>query len=201
MLASGVPPRRWILFWTIALGGAAFDLAAKAYVFGRFALHSRHPVIDGIIEIQPSRNTGALWGLGSTWPHSGTIFAVLSIGAAAAIWYYLFVRGAARDLGITIALGLIMAGALGNCYDRLTLGYVRDFAYFHVDSINFRFAIFNFADNMLVIGALALMLLALRPDHGVETATTPSEPMPTDFTSSSPDPASPVSDAAAPQTS
>ena len=43
-----------------------------------------------------------------------------------------------------------MAGAMGNCYDRLVLGHVRDFVHFHVDAINFDCAIFNFADNMLV---------------------------------------------------
>ena len=62
------------------------------------------------------------------------------------------------------AAGLIMAGALGNCYDRLVYGYVRDFVHFEVPSIGFDFAIFNFADNMLVLGAALLMLLALRPD-------------------------------------
>ena len=53
-----------------------------------------------------------------------------------------------------------MAGALGNCYDRLVLGHVRDFVHFHVDPIGFDCAIFNFADNMLVAGAVVLMLLA-----------------------------------------
>ena len=57
-----------------------------------------------------------------------------------------------------------MAGALGNCYDRLMLGHVRDFVHFHVDPIGFDCAIFNFADNMLVIGAVVLTLIALRPD-------------------------------------
>ena len=57
-----------------------------------------------------------------------------------------------------------MAGALGNCYDRLALGHVRDFVHFHVDPIGFNCAIFNFADNMLVAGAIVLMLLALRPE-------------------------------------
>ena len=57
-----------------------------------------------------------------------------------------------------------MAGALGNCYDRLVLGHVRDFVHFHVDAIGFDCAIFNFADNMLVAGAVVLVLLALRPE-------------------------------------
>ena len=52
-----------------------------------------------------------------------------------------------------------MAGALGNCYDRLVFGYVRDFVHLHVNAIDFDCAIFNFADNMLVAGALTLVLL------------------------------------------
>ena len=67
-----------------------------------------------------------------------------------------------------------MAGAMGNCYDRLAFGYVRDFVYFHVDAIRFECAIFNFADNMLVAGAITLVLYALRPEKG------PSEPTSSD---------------------
>ena len=67
-------------------------------------------------------------------------------------------------LSLTIALGLIMAGAMGNCYDRLVFGHVRDFVHFHVDSIGFDCAIFNFADNLLVAGAISLVLFALRPE-------------------------------------
>ena len=69
-----------------------------------------------------------------------------------------------------------MAGALGNCYDRLALGGVRDFVHFHVDPIGFDCAIFNFADNMLVAGAIVLMLLALRhePPHPLEPEEVPS---------------------------
>ncbi len=76
-----------------------------------------------------------------------------------------------------MALALIMAGALGNCYDRLVLGHVRDFVHLHVDAINFDCAIFNFADNMLVVGAVALVLLALRPE-AVETENPASKAEP-----------------------
>ena len=117
-----------------------------------------------VLELHTSYNSGALWGLGRDLPHSSLFFAGLSIVAALAICYWLFVRKAATDWRLTAALGLIMAGALGNCYDRLLLGHVRDFVHFHVDPIGFDCAIFNFADNMLVAGAVVLMLLALRPE-------------------------------------
>ncbi len=161
-----VGPGRWLFFWAIALGGMAFDLATKSAVFARIGPPPSRPVtlVDGILELQTSYNPGALWGLGRELPYSSLFFAGLSIAAALAICYWLFVRKAATDLKLTGALALIMAGALGNCYDRLFLGHVRDFVHFHVDAIGFDCAIFNFADNMLVAGAIVLMLLALRPE-------------------------------------
>jgi signal peptidase II len=161
-----IRPSRWILFWSIALCGASFDLATKALVFRRIGPPGTRPVplIPNVLELHTSFNKGALWGFGGTFPYSSQIFAALSVVAAVVICYWLFWRGASSDAKLTAALGLIMAGALGNCYDRLIFGRVRDFVHFHIDSIGFDCAIFNFADNMLVIGAVALMLLALRPD-------------------------------------
>ena len=166
-LTSGtIAPSRWLLFWLIALGGMAFDLATKTMIFERVGPPPAAAVslVENVLELRTSYNRGALWGLGRNLPNSPLFFAALSIGAALAILYYLFVMGAARDRRLTVALGLIMAGALGNCYDRLFLGQVRDFVHFHVDPIGFDCAIFNFADNMLIAGAVILMLLAFRPD-------------------------------------
>jgi signal peptidase II len=186
----GVGVGRWLLFWAIALGGMAFDLTTKAIIFDRIGDPGSRPVslLTNVLELRTSYNPGALWGLGRNLPNSSTFFASLSILAALAICYWLFVRGAAADWRLTVALGLIMAGALGNCYDRLVLGHVRDFVHFHVDPIGFDCAIFNFADNMLVAGAILLMLLALRPEPspadpsessgGSESTTTAHESIP-----------------------
>jgi signal peptidase II len=173
-----VPLWSWALFWGIALGGAAFDLATKAHVFESVGPPgSSRTIIPDVLELRTSHNKGALWGLGNTLPHSSLIFAGLSVVAAGGICWWLFVKGAASDWRLTTALALIMAGALGNCYDRLVFGHVRDFVHFHVDAINFDCAIFNFADNMLVAGAIILMLMALRPEPAAdEAATTASAP-------------------------
>jgi signal peptidase II len=162
----GVGLGRQLLFWSLALGGTAFDLTTKSIVFARVGPPGSRAldVVPRILELHTSHNTGALWGLGSHIPGSSWIFAALSVVAAIVILYYLFVLGAASSRVLTIALGLIMAGAMGNCYDRLRFGYVRDFVHFHVDAIGFDCAIFNFADNMLVIGAITLVLYALRPE-------------------------------------
>ncbi len=165
--------RRLALFWAMALGGAGFDLATKAVAFDRLGepgMRGPLSVVPDFLELRTSYNPGALWGLGKNWPYSSQLFAGLSVAAAVAICYWLFIRGAAADRRLTAALALIMAGALGNCYDRLMLGHVRDFVHWHIDAIHFDCAIFNFADNMLLLGAGSLMLMALRPDPPPEPA-------------------------------
>ncbi len=176
---------RFALFLCLALGGAGLDLASKSIVFRRVGEPGSPPasVVGEILELRTSYNKGALWGFGRSVPNSSLIFAGLSVAAGAGIVAWLFVGGAAASLPLTVALGLIMAGAIGNCHDRLAFGQVRDFVHFHVDSVGFNWAIFNMADVMLVCGACALVLFALRPD-----------PIPTD----APPPADAGADAAAP---
>jgi signal peptidase II len=144
-----------------------FDLVTKSMVFDRIGPPPAPavPVIPPVLELHTSQNTGALWGFGSTLPGSSLIFAGLSVVAAVIICYWLFFLGAASSRVLTVALGLIMAGAMGNCYDRLVFGHVRDFVHLHVDVIGFDCAIFNFADNMLVAGALTLVFYAMRPEN------------------------------------
>ncbi|WP_165219215.1 signal peptidase II [Aquisphaera insulae] len=195
---------RWLLFSIIAFGGAYFDIASKDLIFrhygwpARAGLHAstwypqpeavraaaeesvprRVSLVPGILDIQTSLNNGAMYGLGGSFPYSSQIFAGLSIVVGLAIVYYLFVAGAATNLMLTIALGLITAGAMGNCFDRLVFGFVRDFAHLHLGSTGIETAIFNFADNMLVIGCVMLVFIVLRaetasPAEATEPARVP----------------------------
>ena len=84
------------------------------------------------------------------------VFAAISIVAALAILYW-GTRGVTKRDGIlTTALGLILAGTLGNLYDRLVFGGVRDFLYFYW--INW--PVFNVADCCLVCGMFLLLVQA-----------------------------------------
>ena len=127
--------------------------------------------------ILPKVNHGALFGLGGereTLPHAvfaaigsacgldpatmaNTVFAAVSLLAVVAIAYWSTRRATAADWSLCAALGLIMAGTLGNLYDRLVFNGVRDFLYFHW----FEFPVFNIADSCLVCGAGLLLLQAL----------------------------------------
>ena len=54
-----------------------------------------------------------------------------------------------------LALGLILGGALGNLYDRLTLGFVVDFLDFHWSG--WHFPAFNIADSGITLGAILIL--------------------------------------------
>ena len=58
---------RYLLFWSIALGGTAFDLVTKSIVFSKVGPPGRQQItiVPHILELHTSHNTGAsvgLWG-------------------------------------------------------------------------------------------------------------------------------------------
>jgi signal peptidase II len=169
---NGVPLSRWITFWSLAIVGCALDLASKYWMFDWLGMPGGRPywLVDGIFGFETSLNDGALFGLGKgkvLW------FAGLSVVAAIGINYWLFVARAALDRWLTVALGCIMGGVLGNLYDRLGLWAPAglDPAYAHAvrDWILFRYGEwtwpnFNLADSFLVCGAGMLCWHALRTE-------------------------------------
>src|SRR5690625_5319071 len=56
----------------------------------------------------------------------------------------------------SLALALILGGALGNVYDRVLLGYVVDFIVVHYRS--YHFPAFNIADSAITVGAFLLII-------------------------------------------
>jgi signal peptidase II len=106
----------------------------------------------------PKVNKGALFGLGGQYnQYANGIFALVSIVAALAIIFWSTRPSTARDAALCAALGLILAGTLGNLYDRLIFDGVRDFLYFHW----FEWPVFNIADCCLVCGAVLLLVQAM----------------------------------------
>tara|TARA_B110000240_G_C13342315_1_gene386054 strand:- start:504 stop:839 length:336 start_codon:yes stop_codon:yes gene_type:complete len=79
----------------------------------------------------------------------------LSIVAAIASVYITFMIKKHKDeLYMGLGLSLILGGALGNLYDRISLGYVTDFLYFHFN--DYYWPAFNVADTAITIGAVIL---------------------------------------------
>jgi signal peptidase II len=109
------------------------------------------------LNTSPKVNQGALFGLGGEYAAlANAMFAGVSILAAVAIVYWSSRRTTARDWALCAALGLILAGTLGNLYDRIVFNGVRDFLYFHL----IEWPVFNVADCCLVCGAFLLLAQA-----------------------------------------
>jgi lipoprotein signal peptidase len=108
--------------------------------------------------VMPRVNHGALFGMGGSQEHTAnTIFAGVSVLAAGGILVWGFRQSTAREPWLMGALGLILAGTIGNLYDRVVFQGVRDFLYFY----KIEWPVFNVADCCLVVGAGLLLVQAL----------------------------------------
>ena len=181
-----------VVLWTLALAGLAADQASKYSVFSwlapaednrcwlfqaapghGFALETRYSQRGADGSYTPHVNQGALWGLGrehETLANWG--FAAVSLAAAVAIIYWSLKPGAVRDLGVCVALGLILAGTLGNLYDRVVFNGVRDFLHWNY---LFDWPVFNIADSCLVCGAGLLLVQAFARQPAACVAATPAQ--------------------------
>ncbi len=116
----------------------------------------------------PQVNNGALFGLGGDHGElANALFAIISLLAAGAIFYWSTRRSARQDAALSSALGLILAGTLGNLYDRLVFGGVRDFLHLHYYD-SYHWPTFNIADCCLVCGAGLLLTQAFFGKKSVE---------------------------------
>lgn len=120
----------------------------------------------------PRVNQGALFGLGHE--HAVTanyFFAAVSVIAGFAIVLFSFRPGTSRDRWLCLSLGLILAGTLGNLYDRIVFQGVRDFLYYYY-LVNW--PVFNIADCCLVCGAFLLLVQAFLANPAPKTVAAPT---------------------------
>ena len=123
-------------------------------------------VIDGFFNITYVRNTGVAFGILDSIQSSfkATILAILTVAAIIAVIVYSLRTPVSHRL-LQLALSLILAGALGNLYDRVNYGYVIDFieVYFR----EYRWPSFNVADSAITtgVGLLAVELFRKDPNH------------------------------------
>lgn len=163
------------MLWALAVAGLLLDQASKYGVFEWLSGGEGHSYVlfgtedngfrliaqferDGSGGWKEHVNRGALFGFlrhWDSWANSG--FAAVSLLAALAIAYWSTQPATARDPWLCAALGLILAGTLGNFYDRVVFHGVRDFLHWNY---LFDWPVFNLADCCLVCGAGLLLLQA-----------------------------------------
>lgn len=163
-------------FWKLgylAAAAAVFlvDQASKAWAISKLRLSDDIPVISGFLNFAYAQNTGVAFSMfddhgdGGRWVLSGVAF------IAAALVLYFFWKTPRSDDRLLGALALLLAGIVGNVFDRARLGFVIDFI--DVQFGNWHYPTFNVADASICIGAGILILdMFLRKEPEVEKAET-----------------------------
>jgi signal peptidase II len=152
---------RWPLFFAIAATVLVVDQLSKALLVSLLpAEGQRLSVVGDLVRLVHSHNSGALFGL---FQDQALLFGVVSVGVVGLIiWYH---GSSGRNTLLSIALGLLLGGALGNMLDRLRLGYVIDFVDVGIGDL--RFYTFNAADAAISCAILLLLLSAVLPGRFV----------------------------------
>jgi signal peptidase II len=160
--AVATPDRRPILLLITALVILA-DRVTKNLIIHRIRPGYDIPVIPGVFRLSHVLNTGAAFSLMETWPPNAVRLGLIAFSVIAAVLVFGLLWRTGRALTATsVALALILGGALGNLYDRVRFHHVVDFLAVRI--YHYNWPDFNVADSCIVIGACLLLLEIFRPD-------------------------------------
>ncbi len=141
-----------------ALAVLILDQASKFWLLKVFDIAHR-----GAVKVTPFFDLVLAWNTGISYGwfqnESATGQAILLAVKAVAVIVLAVWMARSRSRLATIALGLIIGGAIGNAIDRFAYGAVVDFALFHVQigAKTFNWYVFNLADVAIVAGVAALL--------------------------------------------
>ncbi len=152
-------PGRWAVFAILAVVVVLLDQLTKAWIVSNLQVGESFQVLGDWIRIVHWRNSGILFGM---LPQSAGAFAIVSLLVAGLIVAYHAKAG--RGLIVTVALGLLLGGALGNLVDRLRFGSVIDFVDMGIGS--WRFYTYNVADASISTAIVCLVAMAVFPRLG-----------------------------------
>lgn len=136
-----------IIFASLIVGLLVIDMMSKVFTNG--IDHTR--IIPKVIAFESVHNEGIAF----SWLSGAGIWlivlvGILTVGAITAWWFF-----GRKNTFASVAFSFFVAGAIGNLYDRIAYGHVRDFIKFDFWQ---SFAIFNFADICLTSGTVMLMI-------------------------------------------
>jgi signal peptidase II len=165
-------PLAWVLFLSTAAILLGVDLWTKKLAVdklcvsmtqlegGKYAIESREvQAIPGFLHFTFLVNQGAVFGLGQGWQW---LFMVVS-GGAVLVLIGIFARSGDSRL-LQFLAGMLLAGVIGNLYDRATYNYVRDMIHIFPRWEVFPW-IFNVADSLLCVGVFLMIVLSFVADR------------------------------------
>ena len=106
-------------------------------------------VIDGVLRFRYVENTGAVFGSFAAHTVFLTVFSIILL----AFTIYFLVTNKSKSKLVNFCLLLMISGGIGNIIDRIRLQYVVDY----IEPLFVEFAVFNFADCLITVGAFALI--------------------------------------------
>ncbi len=136
------------------------DISSKYIISKIVTLGNSIDIIKNFLRISYVKNTGAAFSI----LDGNTLFVtIIGIVIIIMIIWYLY-KNKVNKMIDKIGYSLILGGSIGNLFDRVCYGYVRDFIDIQIGEYNY--PIFNLADSFIVIGVILLFISAWRDKHG-----------------------------------
>lgn len=151
--------RHWSRWLLVSVAVVALDLATKAWIASVFDPGESHDV-TGFLRLVLVYNTGAAFSFladAGGWQRWFFMGAAVAISAALVV----MLRRQHGNAAVAVALALVLGGALGNLWDRVTLGHVVDFVLLHAGTHSW--PAFNVADSAITVGVALLIWESIRP--------------------------------------
>lgn len=134
------------------------DLISKVIVNNFVSLTESITVINNFFYLTNVHNLGAAWSL-----FSGQRILLIVVGIAALFFIFRWINDFKNNNKNIWAFSLLISGLLGNLFDRIIYGYVRDFLDFRFGSYNY--PVFNLADTFIFCGVIVLILAIIKGEE------------------------------------
>lgn len=134
------------------------DLISKVIVNDFLGLTESITVINNFFYLTNVHNLGAAWSL-----FSGQRILLIVVGIAALFFIFRWINDFKNNNKNIWAFSLLISGLLGNLFDRIIYGYVRDFLDFRFGSYNY--PVFNLADTFIFCGVILLILAIIKGEE------------------------------------
>jgi signal peptidase II len=144
--------------YLISLSIFLLDILTKNYIQNKI-MYGDQVEITSFLSFVHFQNPGAAFSFLSDQGGWQRYF-LIAISLLAVIYIPWLINQYKKNMLIVIGLLLILGGAIGNLYDRISYGYVIDFIYFHI--AEFYWPAFNVADSAISIGVLLFLYGSFR---------------------------------------
>lgn len=155
--------------WIVMIGLFAADLISKAIVDATVARGETVVIIPKFLNVHSIYNYAAAFGASFIKDLLGGIgarifFSVFAVAASVA-FILVLIKNKGKSKWFRVSIAMFVAGAMGNCIDRMFLGYVRDFIEFEYFGLTIwgrtTWYVFNIADAELVVGVIMIVIYFL----------------------------------------